>query len=70
MTVLVLDNPELIARLAALEAEQAARQEAENFRAGRVEHPMADTDTTAGRSSDPHPTTGPGGRRTSLALVG
>lgn len=36
MTVLVLDNPELIARVAAMEAEQAARQQAEKIQMERV----------------------------------
>ncbi|WP_339798775.1 hypothetical protein [uncultured Marinobacter sp.] len=40
MTVLVLDNPELIARVAAMEAEQAARQQAEKIQMERVRTDM------------------------------
>lgn len=65
MTVLVLDNPELIARVAAMEAEQAARKEAEQFQIERIERTSAEAPVRTQTTPDSilrH--------RDSLALVG
>lgn len=67
MTVLVLDNPELIARVAAMEAEQAARKEAEQFQIERIEKTRADAGVPVRAQTAPDSRLR---QRDALALVG